>query len=48
MRSSLEARGDVEDTFVKALGDELDVAVLNLFLAIHAVSSFAILPVAIW
>ena len=48
MGSGLEARGDVEDAFVKVLGDELDVAVLNFFLALHAVSSFAILPVAIW
>ena len=48
MGSGLEARGDVQDAFVKVLGDELDVAVLNLVLAIHAVSSFAIVSVAIW
>lgn len=48
MGSGFEARGDVQDALVEILGDELDVTVLNLVSAIHPVSSFAILPVAIW
>jgi hypothetical protein len=48
MGSGLETRRDVQNAFLEILRDEFDIPVLNLVSAIHPISSFEILPVAIW